>query len=213
MMVVIYDDRMSSSSRQTRKEESRDRILDVASRTVRRAGFDGVGVADVMKQAGLTHGGFYAHFPSRDDLLCAAAQRAGQDSRQLHQSHVDRLLDAGVPPFRALVETYLHESGIDNVDCGCPVAALVSELPRQSPAVRDEGQGLLLGMHRLVMDALGDDAPPESAWPIAATLVGALQMARAAGDREQALTILASTKRSLLAQHPDALVPPTRATR
>ncbi|WP_431049309.1 TetR/AcrR family transcriptional regulator [Roseateles sp. L2-2] len=202
----------SSSSRSTRKEESRDRILDVASRTVRRAGFDGVGVADVMKQAGLTHGGFYAHFASRDDLLCAAALRAGQDSRQLHHSHADRLVAAGVPPFRALVETYLHESGIDNVDCGCPVAALVAELPRQSAAVRGEGHGLLLGMQGLVMDALGEGTSPESAWPIAATLVGALQMARAIGDRDQAIAILASTKRALLSQHAEAAAQPARST-
>ncbi|RZI61508.1 MAG: TetR/AcrR family transcriptional regulator [Rubrivivax sp.] len=204
---------MPSSPRSTRKEASRDRILDVASRTVRRAGFDGVGVADVMKQAGLTHGGFYAHFASRDELLCAAALRAGQDSRQLHISHADRLVAAGVPPFRALVETYLHESGIDDVDCGCPVAALVAEMPRQSDAVRGQSHGLLLGMQRLVLDALGAGASPESAWPIAATLVGALQMARAIGDREQALAILASTKRSLLAQHTEAGTPPTRPAR
>lgn len=204
---------MPSSPRSTRKEASRDRILDVASRTVRRAGFDGVGVADVMKQAGLTHGGFYAHFASRDELLCAAALRAGRDSRQLHLSHADRLVAAGVPPLRALVETYLHESGIDDVDCGCPVAALVAEMPRQSDAVRGQSHGLLLGMQRLVLDALGEGASPEAAWPIAATLVGALQMARAIGDREQALAILASTKRSLLAQHTEAGTPPTRPAR
>ncbi|WP_431100850.1 TetR/AcrR family transcriptional regulator [Roseateles noduli] len=197
----------SSSSRSTRKEESRDRILDVASRTVRRAGFDGVGVADVMKQAGLTHGGFYAHFPSRDDLLIAAAVRAGQDSRQVHQGHVDRLIAAGVPPFRAVVETYLHEAGLDDIECGCPVAALVSEMPRQSSAVQDEGRSLVLQLQRMVSEALGPDAPAEAAWPIAATLIGALQLARAVGDRDQALAILASTKRSLLAQHTEAAQP------
>ncbi len=201
-----------SSSRASRKEQSRDRILDVAARTVRRAGFDGVGVADVMKQAGLTHGGFYAHFPSRDDLLGAAALRAGQDSRQVHQGHVERLLAAGVPPLRALVETYLHEQGLDDIECGCPVAALVSELPRQTAAVREEGRSLILQMQRLVMDALGEDASADTAWPIAATLVGALQLARAVGDREQALAILASTKRALLAQYIDTDAS-TRASR
>jgi AcrR family transcriptional regulator len=202
-----------SSPRSTRKEESRDRILEVASRTVRRAGFDGVGVADVMKQAGLTHGGFYAHFPSRDDLLSAAALRAGQDSRQLHQSHVDRLLSAGVPPLRALVETYLHEGGLDNIECGCPVAALISEMPRQSTAVQQQGSGLVLQMHRLVLEALGDDAPADAAWPIAAALVGALQLSRAVGDREQALEILASTKRALLAQYATIAKAPIRPAR
>lgn len=203
----------SSSSRSTRKEESRDRILDVASRTVRRVGFDGVGVADVMKQAGLTHGGFYAHFPSRDDLLSAAAVRAGQDSRQLHQGHVDRLIAAGVPPLRAVVETYLHEDGLDNIECGCPVAALVSEMPRQSSAVQDEGRRLVQQLQRMVSEALGPDAPADAAWPIASALIGALQLARAIGDREQARAILASTKRSVLAQHAEAAGQPARAMR
>lgn len=203
----------SSSSRSTRKEESRDRILDVASRTVRRVGFDGVGVADVMKQAGLTHGGFYAHFPSRDDLLIAASVRAGQDSQALHQSHVERLLAAGVPPFRALVETYLHEAGLDNIECGCPVAALVSEMPRQSNAVQEEGRSLVLNLQRMVAEALGPDASPDAAWPIAATLIGALQLARAVGDRDQALAILAGTKRSLLAEHAEAAEPTKPASK
>ncbi|OXC91401.1 TetR family transcriptional regulator, partial [Achromobacter sp. KAs 3-5] len=63
----------------SRKEQSHERIVDAAARAIRRAGYSGVGVADVMKEAGLTHGGFYAHFPSRDALLAAAMERAGQD--------------------------------------------------------------------------------------------------------------------------------------
>ena len=63
-----------------RKELTHDRILDVAARAIRRAGYDGVGVADIMKEASLTHGGFYAHFASRNALLAEAVQRAGLDS-------------------------------------------------------------------------------------------------------------------------------------
>src|SRR5204862_1079169 len=61
----------------SKKEETRERILRAAARAIRKHGYEGVGVADVMKQAGLTHGGFYAHFESRDALLAAAADHAG----------------------------------------------------------------------------------------------------------------------------------------
>ncbi|WZB71040.1 TetR/AcrR family transcriptional regulator [Achromobacter xylosoxidans] len=62
-----------------RKEQTHERIVEVAARAVRREGYAGVGVADIMKEAGLTHGGFYAHFPSRDAMLVEAVERAGQD--------------------------------------------------------------------------------------------------------------------------------------
>ena len=63
-----------------RKQITHDRIVETAARVIRRSGFGGVGVADIMKEAGLTHGGFYAHFASRDALLCEAIERAGHDS-------------------------------------------------------------------------------------------------------------------------------------
>src|SRR2546430_16977400 len=64
----------------SKKEETRERILRAAARAIRKHGYEGVGVADVMKEAGLTHGGFYAHFESRDALLAAAADQAGAES-------------------------------------------------------------------------------------------------------------------------------------
>ena len=68
----------------SRKALSHERIVDAAARAIRREGYAGVGVADVMKEAGLTHGGFYAHFPSRDALLAAAMERAGRDLSLIH---------------------------------------------------------------------------------------------------------------------------------
>lgn len=188
-----------------RKEASRERILDVASRGLRRSGFHGIGVADVMKQAGLTHGGFYAHFESRDELLGAAAMRAGQDSRTRFDDLVQRLTAAGVPPFRAMVETYLHESGIADCENGCPVAALVSEMPRQSEPVRAVSRALMTHLHRMVVAALGDGTSDDAAWAIVSSLVGALQLARAFGDNAQGRAVLDSAKHALLARHGDGV--------
>src|SRR5512140_3077590 len=88
-----YDERHTNrrlirgmSIRASRKEEVHQRILHVASEAVRLHGFDGVGVAEIMKRAGLTHGGFYAHFDSKSDLLAAAVDKAGADTLQALRS-------------------------------------------------------------------------------------------------------------------------------
>src|SRR5256885_13817000 len=71
---------MTTVKARSKKEETRERILRAGARAIRKHGYEGVGVADVMKEAGLTHGGFYAHFESRDALLAAAADQAGAES-------------------------------------------------------------------------------------------------------------------------------------
>src|SRR5947208_1888004 len=78
--VVAYSAAMDTAT-PGRKQQTHDRILDTAARVLRDTGFYGVGVADIMKKAALTHGGFYAHFPSREALLVEALERAGADSR------------------------------------------------------------------------------------------------------------------------------------
>src|SRR4051812_11208330 len=118
-------------SRPSRKEVTHDRIVETAARAIRRAGYDGVGVADIMKEAGLTHGGFYAHFPSRDALLVEAIERAGRDSAAVMAQSSARRRAKGASPFRAFVESYLSDAHLASHDVGCPVAALASEMPRQ----------------------------------------------------------------------------------
>jgi len=93
----------------SRKHETHQRIVEVAARALRREGYAGVGVADVMKEAGLTHGGFYAHFDSRDALLVEAVEKAGRESGDALARAVERRAAKGVSPFRALVEAYLAE--------------------------------------------------------------------------------------------------------
>ena len=118
-----------------KKQLTHERIVDAAARAIRRAGFDGVGVAEVMKEAGLTHGGFYAHFASRDALICEALERAGQDgTERVAQGRASRQA-RGASPLRAFVEQYLSEQHLAAAEQGCPVAALASEMPRQTGAV------------------------------------------------------------------------------
>src|SRR6185436_207365 len=116
----------------TKKELTHQRIVDAAARAMRRSGFSGVGVADVMKDAGLTHGGFYAHFDSRETMLSEALTRACEDSSADLTRRADKLRAQGASRLRALIEGYLSETHLADVDSGCPVAALLAEVPRQS---------------------------------------------------------------------------------
>jgi TetR/AcrR family transcriptional regulator, transcriptional repressor for nem operon len=184
----------------SRKQLTHDRIVETAARALRSTGFDGVGVADVMKQAGLTHGGFYAHFPSRDVLLAEALERAGQDSRDRMQRTIAAGEARGASRFRALVEGYLSERHLKSPESGCPVAALASEMPRQPEAVRDAGAVRVKSLLATVDAALPAGHPEGTADAVAGQLVGALQLARALGDNAHGRRHLAAARRFLLAQ-------------
>jgi len=186
----------------SRKEETHERIVAVAARAIRERGYAGVGVADVMKEAGLTHGGFYAHFDSRDALLVEALERAGRDSAEAVALAAQRRARRGVSAFRSLVETYLADSHLASLECGCPVAALGSDMPRQSEIVREASAHRVRRLIAGVRSAL-PDAPRAAAAAVAGTLVGALQLARALGDGDgdEARAVLADARKSLLAQY------------
>jgi TetR/AcrR family transcriptional repressor of nem operon len=184
-----------------RKALTHERILDTASKAIRRAGFQGVGVADIMKQAGLTHGGFYAHFASRDALLAEALAHAGQQSAERIAKSTARRAAAGASPLRALVEGYLSDAHLGGTETGCAVAALASEMPRQSADVREAAAQRVRGLVATVERALPKGAAPGTASAVASQMVGALQLARALGDNAEGRALLAANRRALLAQH------------
>ncbi|WP_238890760.1 TetR/AcrR family transcriptional regulator [Achromobacter insuavis] len=185
----------------SRKEQSHERIVDAAARAIRREGYAGVGVADVMKEAGLTHGGFYAHFPSRDAMLVAAMERAGRDGAARMTQSIARRRAEGASPLRALVEGYLSETHLASCEGGCPISALASEMPRQSPEVREMSASRVQGLVEVVGRALPADAAPQAAMAITSNLVGAIQLARALGDNAQGRAMLAAARESILAQY------------
>src|SRR5438874_11984847 len=103
-----------------RKDATHERIVEVAARAIRRSGYNGTGVADIMKEAGLTHGGFYAHFASREAMLAEAADRAGAEAVAVSET-----VAASVPPeqaLRAMMHTYLSKEHVEGIETGCPVA-------------------------------------------------------------------------------------------
>lgn len=165
------------------KEASHERIVQAAARAIRRSGYDGTGVADIMKAAGLTHGAFYAHFESREAMLAEAADRAGAESNAFAASVI-----AAAPPeqaLQALMQAYLSKEHLAGIETGCPVSALGSEMPRQSPEVRRAATARIKEMIDLVARQSPDWGQPdahERALVTVATMVGTLVMARAVDD-------------------------------
>lgn len=185
----------------SRRELTHQRIVDTAARAIRRAGYQGVGVADIMKEAGLTHGGFYAHFASRNALLVEALEHAGQDGLAHMKRSMAARRAAGASEFRALVEAYLSDAHLTGAEHGCPVAALCSEMPRQAPEVREASALRVQGMVKLVKMVMPSSTSVDTAMVIASTMVGALQMARALGDQAQGKAWLKANRQSLLLHH------------
>jgi AcrR family transcriptional regulator len=184
-----------------RKDATHERIVAAAARAIRRSGYGGTGVADIMKDAGLTHGGFYAHFASREAMLAEAADRAGAEGL----AAVERVA-AAAPPRRALpalLRAYLSEAHVEGVETGCAVAALGSEMPRQAPTVRRAATRRIKEMIDLVArhsPNWGQPGAHQHALVTVATMVGALVLARAVDDprlsdalREAALEHLTPT--------------------
>ena len=153
-----------------------------------------------MKDAGLTHGGFYAHFGSREAMLVEAVDRAGRES-VASMEHIA----AAVPPQQALpamLQAYLSKAHVEGVESGCATAALCSEMPRQAPEVRRAATRRIKEMIDLVARQSPDwglRGAHEHALVTVATMVGALTLARAVDDprlsdalREAALQHLTS---------------------
>ena len=172
-----------TAPRSRSKEATHDRIVEAAARAIRRSGYSGTGVADIMKDAGLTHGGFYAHFPSREAMLAEAADRAGGESVAMMQR-----IAASLPPEQvlpAMMRTYLSKEHLESIETGCATAALGSEMPRQAPEVRRAATRRIKEMIDLVSRQSPDWGQPgahERALVTVATMVGTLVLARAVDD-------------------------------
>jgi TetR/AcrR family transcriptional repressor of nem operon len=177
--------------------QNRERILDAAAQRFRERGFEGIGVADLMKEAGLTHGGFYGHFSSKDDLIAQASARELTRSLEHWNNFAGRASD---DPLSAVAGTYLTRSHRDNPGAGCVLAALGPDVSRQGPAVRRAVTDYV----RSVVDLLVKLVPGkpkaarrQKAIGTYATLVGAMVLARAVDDRALSQEILDAARASV----------------
>lgn len=187
-------------SRAAAKAQTHERIVSVAARAIRRSGYAGTGVADIMKEAGLTHGAFYAHFASREAMLAEAARQACAESTAFSVGAL-----AGTSPERALASmlgAYLSKDHVQQAETGCPLAALASETSRQTPEVRRVTTRHIKEMIDLVARQSPDWGQPsahERALVTLATMVGSLVLARAVDEPGLSEGLLASALKHLTA--------------
>lgn len=165
--------------------ENRRRILDAASRLFREKGFDAVSVAEVMKAAGLTHGGFYGHFASKDELIAQAIAYALTGDAK------------GAGDFQAYLDAYLSPMHRDNAAGGCPTAGLASDIRHQTTAARSAvTEGVRSQINRLSAALPEADEADKRRVAIGswAAMVGAVILARAIEDEAFSNEVLDQTR-------------------
>lgn len=184
------------------KAETRARIVKNAAVQLREKGAQGIGVADLMKEAGLTHGGFYAHFKSREALMIEALSYAMDRSRERWKDVVDRTPEDD--RFEALIRYYITPQHRDNPGHGCTMATLASEATREGPKARK----MFLGQLERMIDTLAAQLPGpakaarEQAIAALATMMGTMLMSRVAGSGDLSAQILDIGRDAALAQAP-----------
>lgn len=188
--------------RQSKEEaaRTRQRIVETAARLYRQHGLTGIGLAELMGQAGLTHGGFYKHFPSKEALVAEALAFAMEETRQSLQAGLARA--APGEGLKVLVEQYLSEAHRDRPERGCALAALAGEGGRGDGNVRSAlaaGYRRLASLAEQVLPEEGAEPRAGRALVLSAALVGGLLLARAIPDRAESDRVLRETRQSVLA--------------
>jgi AcrR family transcriptional regulator len=187
------------------KAETRQRIVDEASRRLRKDGIDGTGLVPLMKALGLTHGGFYAHFDSKEALVQAALDAAAEQSLAKWQGP-DAPADVGI-----LIERYLSARHRDNPGDGCPLPTLAAELGvrgRPSPTSDRMVERMSAQLAGVELDA----AEADRGLVALAAMIGAITLARAVADPDTSQRILDATRAALHAPAPVAVPVPLAKT-
>jgi TetR/AcrR family transcriptional repressor of nem operon len=179
------------------KERTRARILEEAAGAMRASGSDGISVAALMKRAGLTHGGFYAHFSSRDDLVAHAIDRMFEDSRAMLARNLSEEDPAG--GLVKLIDHYLSERTRTTPEKTCCLPSLAGEAHRLPEAARERFAAGVQRFQAKIAEsirALGRDAPEALAASMVAEMVGAMALARSI-DEESAQHMLEASRQRL----------------
>ncbi|MBI3715355.1 MAG: TetR/AcrR family transcriptional regulator [Betaproteobacteria bacterium] len=178
--------------------QNRERIIEVAARLFRERGFDGVGVAELMQNAGLTHGGFYGNFASKEDLMAQASVHAVESTLDaMHQE-----VESGRPnALSTIASAYLSAEHRDRAGEGCALAALGAEAARHGSALRGaftQGVRSMIDLLTQLLTGKSKRARRERALTIYASMVGALVLARAVDDAELSGEVMRSVLASIV---------------
>ena len=199
---------------QKEKAENHERVVRLAAALFRETGVDGIGVADLMKQAGLTHGGFYRHFGSREDLVAEAVEAALADGSQAARAMLKSLESTGKEDPKTavkrrqallglLIDGYLSAAHRDNLASSCAVTTMAGDVGRGSARAREaytRQVGMYLELLVRLIEAERHKARRAKAIAALSTLVGAVSLARAVSDPALSGEILKSAADELKAQ-------------
>jgi len=180
------------------KARTRAKVVKEAAATIRAVGPDGIGVAGLMAKVGLTHGGFYAHFKSKEDLVAEAVSQMFDDSRAMFESRTEGRAPAD--GLASYIDFYLSEQHRDQTERGCPLPRLSNELARLPGPARDRFAAGAAGLTSRIVELLEKLGTPDAelaAASMVSEMVGALALARAVPDREQSNGILKASREGL----------------
>ncbi|GHB26289.1 TetR family transcriptional regulator [Pseudovibrio japonicus] len=171
-------------------EQNRKNVVETAGQLFREQGYDGIGIADLMKAAGMTHGGFYKQFTGKSDLVAEATEAALKENKDRWEHSIS---GATGDPIKAVQKWYLSEQHLKALGEGCSFAALASESPRQDERVQSAFAEAIREIIALIEGEMGDET---KALRTLSTMVGAIVLARSVGDDLLASKILRSARDS-----------------
>lgn len=177
------------------KGKTRAKILEAAGKVFRRQGYHAAGVDKVMQEAGLTAGGFYAHFDSKQALLAEALTNAGAELGERHEAALAGL--SGGEWIEGFLGRYLSMTHCQKIEEGCPLAALISEVSRADEAVKKSSEAIVRDLQSRLASHAPDGSSAraeERAFAILALCVGGLGLARSVQDETLADRILESCR-------------------
>jgi TetR/AcrR family transcriptional repressor of nem operon len=177
------------------KARTRERVLKEASEAIRADGAANVGVADIMSRAGLTHGGFYAHFKSKDELIAEAITHMFEERYARFFARVDR--DEPRIALAGFIDRYLSMQHLSGARHGCPVPTMAGDLPHLPEDARERfaaGLQRLIDALQTLLDRVGLADSAALASSVLAELSGVVGMARTIGDDVRAQTLLTASR-------------------
>jgi TetR/AcrR family transcriptional regulator, transcriptional repressor for nem operon len=177
-----------------RRDRTRQLIVETAAKRFRAEGIASVGIANLMSTAGLTHGGFYAHFSSKEDLVIETCRAAFGETL----AYLSAAINAAPPGFklRAMLDAYLSVLHRDHPGKGCFAAALITEAARSSIAVREALTECIGALAALAEEAIGADRLDQDPKTVIATMIGALAISRVIKDSQLSKEYLSAGRRT-----------------
>jgi TetR/AcrR family transcriptional repressor of nem operon len=183
------------------RQQTRDKVVRKAAEVVREFGPDKISVAELMAKVGLTHGGFYAHFKSKDDLVREAISHIFNERNEA----LKKILEDEGPAegLSGYIDMYLSTPHRNRRDKGCPMAALIGDLARMPIAVRKRFDADIQGQADLIagaLTAMKQPQPDALAASVLAEMIGALAIARAVSDDETSNRIIEAARTNVKAR-------------